>query len=326
VRRFKIVDPLKSIFRAADRYSGGWNMQAGQSAGDEAARSLRAAEDHRRKAAWHEERAASFARGRQGEMATAHVLDALAADGYLRIDDCRWPGRPIANVDHVVIGPAGLFVIDAKNWSGKVDVRDGVLRQNGWRRAKEVEAAGEARNAVSALVPFAIPRTEAVICLAGAAQLNVTRLRGATVASASDVVGWIRSQPRVMDPETVQQTYAALSRGLQPARPGQPSQAPSPVPDYIPSQWPSGPVVREPTVLPTRMAGRVPAGSIAAPNRKFRCSRRAAMIGRVLLILLCLDSIGSAVLQHSQQVGALIVALGCAAWLVRLEYRRRSQR
>lgn len=297
-------------------------MQAGQSAGDEAARSLRAAEDHRRKAAWHEERAASFARGRQGEMATAHALDALAADGYLRIDDCRWPGRPIANVDHVLIGPAGLFVIDAKNWSGKVEVRDGVLRQNGWRRVKEVEAAGEATQAVSALVPFALPRAEAVICLAGAARLNVTRLRGATVASASDVVGWIRSQPRVMDPETVQRTYSAVGRGLQPALPRQPSQAPSPVPDYIPNQWPSGPVVREPTVLPTRIAGREPVRSFASPKQQFRCTRRAAMIGRVLLILLFLDGIGSAIFGHSQRAGALIVALGCAAWLVRLEYRR----
>lgn len=297
-------------------------MQAGQSAGDEAARSLRAAEDHRRKAAWHEERAASFARGRQGEMATAHALDALAAEGYLRIDDCRWPGRPIANVDHVLIGPAGLFVIDAKNWSGNVDVRDGVLRQNGWRRVKEVEAAGDATKAVSALVPFALPRVEPVICLAGAARLDVTRLRGATVVPASDVVGWIRSQPKVMDPETVQRAYVALSRSLPAARPGPPSQPPSSVPDYIPSHWPSGPVVREPTVSPNRIAGRGPAGSSAAPNRQFRCSRPAAVIGRVLLIMLFLDGIGSAVLQRSQQAGALIVALGCAAWLVRLEYRR----
>ena len=119
-------------------------MQAGRSAGDEAARSLRAAEEHRRKAEWHEQRAAKFARGRVGELTTAHALDSLRADGYLRLDDVRWPGRAKANIDHVLVGPAGVFVIDAKNWNGRLDARGGVLRQNGYRRTKQVNGAADA--------------------------------------------------------------------------------------------------------------------------------------------------------------------------------------
>lgn len=30
--------------------------------------------------------------------------------------DVARPGRPKANIDHVAVGPAGAFVIDAKNW------------------------------------------------------------------------------------------------------------------------------------------------------------------------------------------------------------------
>ena len=38
------------------------------------------------------------------------------------------------SIDHVVIGPPGVFTINAKNLSGKVAVRDGVLVQKGRRR------------------------------------------------------------------------------------------------------------------------------------------------------------------------------------------------
>jgi hypothetical protein len=297
-------------------------MQAGQSAGDEAARSLRAAEEHRRLAKFHDERAAAFARGRQGEIATGHALDALAADGYLRIDDCRWPGRAKANIDHVLVGPAGLFVIDAKNWSGKVDVRNGVLRQNGYRRAREVDAAHEAACAIETLVPFAVPRAEGLICLAGEAQLPMTRIGNTTVGSASDVAGWLRSQPVALPPEAVSAIFTALSTTLRSANHSQRSQPVSPIPDYVPSHWPAGAAVREPAARPGQPANAAWAGRPVATHRQFRSSRRAAIVGRLLLILLVVDGIGSALLGHSQQIGALIVAVACLAWLVRLEHRR----
>jgi hypothetical protein len=33
------------------------------------------------------------------------------------------PGSP-ANIDHIVIGPAGVFVVDAKNHAGPIEIRD----------------------------------------------------------------------------------------------------------------------------------------------------------------------------------------------------------
>lgn len=295
-------------------------VQAGRSAGDEAARSLRAAEEHRRKAAWHEERAARFARGRQGEVAAAQTLDALAADGYRRIDDCRWPGRAKANVDHVVIGPAGLFVIDAKNWSGTVEVRAGVLRQSGYRRSKEVGAVGEAAQAVGALVPFALPRTEGVIFLTGKAQLPVARLGNITVVSGSDIVGWIRSQPAVLRPDMVQTAYVALTSRLQVAHGGSSPQSSSTVPDYIPTQWPEGPVRHEPPARARRATSLSTQGGRRTAGSRF--SRRVASVGRVMLVLLFLDAAVAAILTTNLRVGNLILAAVCAAWLVRLERRR----
>jgi Nuclease-related domain len=43
------------------------------------------------------------------------------------------PDSP-ANVDHLVIGPSGLFVIDSKQWTGQVHKSaDGLLRHNHYR-------------------------------------------------------------------------------------------------------------------------------------------------------------------------------------------------
>jgi Nuclease-related domain len=295
-------------------------MQAGQSAGDEVARSLRAAEEHRRKATWHEERAAAFARGRIGEVAAARALDTLTADGYLRIDDCRWPGRAKANVDHILIGPAGLFVIDAKNWSGHVDIRDGMLRQNGHRRAKEVSAAGEAARAVGALVPFGLLRAKGVICLTGEARLPTAHIASITVVSALDIVDWIRSKPAVLRPEAVRANHIALSKSLQPAGSGSAPQSPSFVPDFIPATWPGGPARREPAASARRATVSRPVGRKRATGPRF--SPTWALVGRALLLLVLLDAVVSAVLTTSLRTGNLILAVLCAAWLVRLGKRR----
>ena len=39
------------------------------------------------------------------------------------LHDRRIPGSR-ANIDHVVIGPAGVFVVDAKNYHGRIKIRD----------------------------------------------------------------------------------------------------------------------------------------------------------------------------------------------------------
>ena len=290
-------------------------MHAGSSAGDEAARSLRAAEELRRKAARLEERAAAYARGRQGEVVVALALDELAADGYVRIDDCRWPGRPQANIDHVLIGPAGLFVVDAKNWSGRVEVRDGVLRQSGYRRSREVDATAEAAHAVAALLTMGVPRVEGVLCLCGEAQMPPTVIAsGKSIVPVAEIAQWVRRQPALLTPAAVAAVHDELVRRLQPASRTAVAAATSPVPDYVPQQWPDGPVRRE----------RI--GAVRAPipvvGRHHRFSKRSAVIGRVLLMLLMLDAVMTGAFSSTNRAGDVIVFVICLAWLARLERRR----
>lgn len=61
--------------------------------------------------------------GERGEIAVAKVLDGLAANSIPALHDRRIP-RKGSNIDHIAIGPAGIYVIDAKRYVGqRVEVR-----------------------------------------------------------------------------------------------------------------------------------------------------------------------------------------------------------
>jgi nuclease-like protein len=65
------------------------------------------------------EAARTWQRGAHGERHAARLLDRLTRDGYVVFHDLAVSGSP-ANVDHLVIGPTGVFVIDSKQWTGSV--------------------------------------------------------------------------------------------------------------------------------------------------------------------------------------------------------------
>jgi len=76
------------------------------------------------------EQARAWQRGAHGERHTARLLDRLTRDGYVVFHDLAVPNSP-ANVDHLVIGPSGVFVIDSKEWSGSVHQgADGLVWHN----------------------------------------------------------------------------------------------------------------------------------------------------------------------------------------------------
>ena len=121
---------------------------AGESAREEARRAREKAERLAR-------RADMFEKGADGEAATAAVLSTLP-NGWTAIHDVRWPSRRLANIDHILVGPGGIFVVDSKNWSGRITVANGHLRQNGRSRDKAVAACADAALAIAELAgPYA---------------------------------------------------------------------------------------------------------------------------------------------------------------------------
>jgi hypothetical protein len=63
--------------------------------------------------------------GAEGERATARALRPLTKSGWVLINDVQ---RDRGNIDHVLVGPAGVFVLETKNLSGLVSVTEDVLR------------------------------------------------------------------------------------------------------------------------------------------------------------------------------------------------------
>jgi hypothetical protein len=66
---------------------------------------------------------AAWAYGANGESALGRGLDPLRSEGIAVLHDRRIPGSR-ANIDHLVVAPSGVFVIDAKNYRGRVERRD----------------------------------------------------------------------------------------------------------------------------------------------------------------------------------------------------------
>ena len=63
--------------------------------------------------------ARAWQKGYEGERVVAKLLEAELPDGFHVFNDVRFPGR-FANIDHLVVGPTGIFVLNTKNWRGSV--------------------------------------------------------------------------------------------------------------------------------------------------------------------------------------------------------------
>jgi len=156
--------------------------------------------------------AEKWERGAEGESRTAEVLSGLGPEWIVR-HDLSWPGRRYANLDHVAIGPTGIFVIDSKNWSGSITIRDGVLRQNGYRREREVAACGDSALAVAALVPEFASVCHPVLCFVRdePVQVAVNEVR---LCSSPTLLTTIAAGPLVLDATQVRWIEAALQTQL----------------------------------------------------------------------------------------------------------------
>lgn len=58
-------------------------------------------------------------RGADGERMVGEMLKTELPDTYCVFNDVCFPGRK-ANIDHLVVGPSGVFVLNTKNWRGMV--------------------------------------------------------------------------------------------------------------------------------------------------------------------------------------------------------------
>ncbi|HNX33525.1 MAG TPA: NERD domain-containing protein [Kiritimatiellia bacterium] len=109
----------------------------------------------------------AFFKGARGEESVAVLLAALPR-GYHVFHD--FTCDPLTTIDHVVVGPTGLFVIETKCWSGRVTFANGTILVNGAvpSRPPLVQARSSARALASYLVDRVrdMPACLPVVCFA----------------------------------------------------------------------------------------------------------------------------------------------------------------
>lgn len=119
------------------------------------------------------------------------------------------PGRRWS-IDHLVVGRAGVVVVETKRWRGEVRVGRRSIRLDG-RRREDVEAQVAMQiDAVARAVGPGIP-VRSYLCIHGATVKKRWWLRRRPVGGPRDVVRWIRRLPPVLAKGDVDNTFAALS-------------------------------------------------------------------------------------------------------------------
>ncbi|MET3719506.1 MULTISPECIES: nuclease-related domain-containing protein [unclassified Arthrobacter] len=157
----------------------------------------------------------SWDEGAVGERNVADQLSRLIPHGWFLLHDVHWPGRPKAILEHVLVGPGGVVVVDTKNWTGEVRVSAGVLWQGRFARTQSVEGAlAQCAVVASVLVPAHRRFVRPLICLAGQPELFAITNADVAVAGADRVVDAVLALPPVLDQQTVVGLYEHLGRQL----------------------------------------------------------------------------------------------------------------
>lgn len=167
--------------------------------------------------------------GSVGEGRCQRKLDLLRKHGFTLLHDVLLEPGKMWNLDHLVIGPAGVFFVDAKNWRGTITVRNGQV----WRRwfagrvqGSKTENMEREINKVRGMASHASARlgvkVTPVICLAGAKSRHfegVEKAGGVLIVSVDHITPWLRDSPTVLAPELVKMNTQLATRLFPPATP-----------------------------------------------------------------------------------------------------------
>jgi hypothetical protein len=162
--------------------------------------------------------AVAWRRGAAGERHTARLLDPLERHGWAVLHDLAIPGSR-ANIDHLVIGPGGVFVIDSKHYRGRLQL-DGAGRLWHGRhplapilRAVDFEADQAARVLVDPDV-VVVP----IVAVHGAqVPWGKVVMNGVPVVAARRLPSMLRQLPAVLGPERVAALADQARIGFHPA-------------------------------------------------------------------------------------------------------------
>jgi hypothetical protein len=148
--------------------------------------------------------AIAWRRGAAGERRTAQLLGSLERHGWAVLHDLAVPGSQ-ANLDHLVIGPGGVFVIDSKQYRGHLQLDpSGRLWHGRYPLAPALRAASFEADKAAQVLPDPGVAVVPIVAVHGAqVPWGKVVMDGVPVVSARRLPGMLRQLPAVLGPERV---------------------------------------------------------------------------------------------------------------------------
>lgn len=147
----------------------------------------------------------AYGKGAEGERRTDRSLQKVP--DYTLLHDRKIPGSK-ANIDHIAIGPGGVFVIETKNYEGKVTVRGDDLLVSGRKRTTIVEQTWREAVAVQGALAPELTRlgldVTPILCIHGAElPWSRTTVQGVRVCGARELRGVMGKADTRLSPDDV---------------------------------------------------------------------------------------------------------------------------
>src|SRR3954451_11751127 len=145
------------------------------------------------------------------ELATTRALDALPSGAWRELYEVRCPVRGLENMDHVVVGRAGVFVIDSRDGSGQLEVSpEGVTQDELTRQATINRVAGAAK-ARAERMPDLDPRLVVPVLCFDRDEPMAAWVGDVLVCTTANVVELLMSQRRVWEAERVDECFTKVT-------------------------------------------------------------------------------------------------------------------
>jgi Nuclease-related domain len=148
--------------------------------------------------------AVAWRRGATGERRTARLFEPLERHGWVVLHDLAVPGSR-ANLDHLVIGPGGVFVIDSKQYRGRLQLDPtGRLWHGRYPLAPALRAASWEADQAAQVLPDPGMAVVPIVAVHGAqVPWGKVVIDGVPVVSARRLPSMIGQLPVVLGPERV---------------------------------------------------------------------------------------------------------------------------
>jgi Nuclease-related domain len=148
--------------------------------------------------------AVAWRRGAAGERRTARLLGPLERHGWAVLHDLAVPGSR-ANLDHLVIGPGGVFVVDSKQYRGRLQLDpSGRLWHGRYPLAPTLRAVDfEADQAALVLTDPDVVVVPIVAVHGAPVPWGKVVMQGVPVVAARRLPSMLRALPAVLGPERV---------------------------------------------------------------------------------------------------------------------------